>query len=610
MVKPITEPVTKPDKQVCLKFLGSLDQPELTVELQIFKGGDRNHPLALLSQIVLVEPALCQQVTELWQRQYRALVKGRALKNFTIETQHITHQSCIAAAETVDTSLNDWLQTPEFQPLRDALLRELNPEERIQILVQSRDRTLQQLPWPRWRLLDNYPHATISQSAPDLKRLPEKPEAHSGKLRILGIFGDQRGIDTTPDRQLLQGLPTDQVDVQILDQPDRAQLNDQLWEQAWDMILFAGHGDTVETAQGGQEQGLLYLNGTGETLTFNEIWYGLRKAVNEGLQLFLLNSCAGLGLLARNLQEDAQLPHLIVMRDWVPDAVAAAFLRYFLTAFVAGNPVDQAVQTARQRLQGLETDYPCASLLPVLWQNPYAQPFGLGVLKPRQSGRSRLIFTGIGIVLVGTVAFWGLRAPIADWFYRQGQAADQWDEYLLAKRNFTIAAAINPNDVYSRYMLGFIHDEVRGDINSALSWYEEAAVLGMPEAIAEYVRLQLLQSQTDGLTLSEADVSRLLKYTKLCLDKTPYSGTKASCLKNRGWIAAEQGRWAKAAKDLRAAIALRDDSPHTHCLLAQALEHQGEVEQAQVHWHKTSLQSEAHILEQGLCLREVERRSS
>ena len=62
------------------------------------------------------------------------------------------------------------------------------------------------------------------------------------------------------------------------------------------------------------------------------------------------------------------------MRHPVPDKVAQAFLKYFLNSFSQGIPLHLAVREAREQLEGLESQFPFASWLPVLWQNPSAQP--------------------------------------------------------------------------------------------------------------------------------------------------------------------------------------------------------------------------------------------
>jgi CHASE2 domain-containing sensor protein len=185
----------------------------------------------------------------------------------------------------------------------------------------------------------------------------------SPRVRILAILGHSDNIDVERDRALLQALPN--ADVTFLVEPDRGQLTDQLWEQPWDLLFFAGHSTTDAQA------GRLYINAT-DALTIDELRYGLRQAISRGLQLAIFNSCDGLGL-AQSLG-DLQLPQMIVMREPVPDAVAQQFLLYFLQAFAADTPFYQAVRQARERLQGSELEFPCATWLPVVYQQSTALP--------------------------------------------------------------------------------------------------------------------------------------------------------------------------------------------------------------------------------------------
>ena len=86
----------------------------------------------------------------------------------------------------------------------------------------------------------------------------------------------------------------------------------------------------------------------------------------------IFNSCDGLGL-AWELQK-LQIPQVIVMGEPVPDHVAQEFLKYFLIPFAKGQSFYLAVREARERLQGLEDQFPCASWLPVICQNPLVKP--------------------------------------------------------------------------------------------------------------------------------------------------------------------------------------------------------------------------------------------
>jgi CHASE2 domain-containing sensor protein len=71
---------------------------------------------------------------------------------------------------------------------------------------------------------------------------------------------------------------------------------------------------------------------------------------------------------------DLHIPQVIVMREPIPDAIAQEFLRHFLFAFSHGQSLYASVREARERLEKLEDDYPCATWLPVICQNPAVEP--------------------------------------------------------------------------------------------------------------------------------------------------------------------------------------------------------------------------------------------
>lgn len=94
---------------------------------------------------------------------------------------------------------------------------------------------------------------------------------------------------------------------------------------------------------------------------------GVKQAMANGLQLAIFNSCDGLGL-AHELGS-LNLPQIIVMSEPVPDLIAQSFLRYFLQSLTTGTPFYLAVRQAREQLQGLEKELPCATWLPIICQN-------------------------------------------------------------------------------------------------------------------------------------------------------------------------------------------------------------------------------------------------
>ncbi|MDZ8185748.1 MAG: CHASE2 domain-containing protein [Nostoc sp. ChiSLP02] len=273
-------------------------------------------------------------------------------------------EDCQQAADTLRVHLNTWLSSQTFRPIREKWLEKLLPEDYIRVLLQTHDLRLQKLPWHLWDLLERYPKAEIALSAPSYEQVhrnsPPKPQ-----VKVLAILGDSQGIDIQADSQLLKELPY--ANITFLVEPSSKDLTDQLWEQDWQILFFAGHSTTDKS----DDTGKIYINQT-ESLTIAQSKYALRKAVERGLHLAIFNSCDGLGL-AREFA-DLHIPEIIVMREPVPDRVAQQFLKYFLEAFARGESLYLAVREARERLQGLESQFPCATWLPVIYQNPAVMP--------------------------------------------------------------------------------------------------------------------------------------------------------------------------------------------------------------------------------------------
>jgi CHASE2 domain-containing sensor protein len=272
-------------------------------------------------------------------------------------------EECRTQASELRDRLNSWLKTESFLSIRETWLQKVSTSDNVRVLIRTNNFQLWQLPWNQWDLLEQYNQPEIALSTLEYERPPRSEPPHREPFKILAILGNREGINVEEDRKQLENLPN--AATTFLIEPQRQQLSDQLWEQSWDILFFAGHSRTEG------QRGRIYLNQT-DSLTLDELKYALKKAVKGGLQLAIFNSCDGLGL-ARELKL-LHIPQLIVMREPVPDRVAQEFLRYFLHSFSNGKPLYAAVQEARQRLQGLENNFPCASWLPVMCQNPAAVP--------------------------------------------------------------------------------------------------------------------------------------------------------------------------------------------------------------------------------------------
>ncbi len=352
-------------RTVVFKIVEGNFQQGFRIILQISKDGE-SFPTEFLGQ--LSENADIPRYYEAWQSSYRQLPISRRLdapKTQVINASEIIDQ-CREAAQALEKSLNAWLDSEVFRPLKEQLLEKLNRSEPIRVFIQTQDSLLRRLPWHLWNFFDRYEKAEVVLSTPTFDPT-YNPQINSpqDQQRILAILGDSEGINIEADGKLLKNLP--RCDVQFLVEPKRQQISQELWQQNWSILFFAGHSCTQE------EQGIISINPE-QSLALKELKKGLKKSIGRGLQLAIFNSCDGLGL-AKDL-EDLFIPQVIVMREPVPDFIAQQFLKYFLQAFCQGESLYLAVRTARERLQddGLENEIPGVTWLPIICQNPAVKP--------------------------------------------------------------------------------------------------------------------------------------------------------------------------------------------------------------------------------------------
>jgi CHASE2 domain-containing sensor protein len=349
------------EKVVVLKIGDGSFERGFPVTLQIGEAGDRPSTEITGSLPPAAEMPLYYQR---WQANYRSLGLRARLSALEVQVTNVSRsEDCQAAAQMLKARFNTWLRSEAFRSVREKWLERLQPLDSVRVLLQTDHPELQRLPWHLWDLFDRYPNAELGLSASKVD--PVDPVVTPPGVKILAVLGNSDGIDVQTDLSLLEKLP--EAEVTVLVSPTRKEMTDRLWGQAWDILFFAGHSAT----QGESHTGRMFINQT-DSLTIGELKYALRKAVNRGLQLAMFNSCDGLGL-ARELA-DLQIPEIIVMREPVPDRVAQEFLQSFLADYAHGEPLYLAVRQARERLQGIEDRFPCATWLPVIFQNPAADP--------------------------------------------------------------------------------------------------------------------------------------------------------------------------------------------------------------------------------------------
>lgn len=353
-------------KKVVLELRKGEFQQDFAVTLEI----DNDNGIRLARVIgTLPESLEVAKHHENWRSAYRELDIRRRAKPIQQGRTSRNPQQCEISGKALENSMKIWFDFPQFAKIRETLYGELNKSDEIRLLIQTEDSNLRRLPWHLFfdTFLYQYTKAEVALSTPEYYQPPLLSTTKRNKVRILAVLGDSDGIDVNRDEQLLKQLLPDAETV-LLAEPQPKKLHDCLWdEQGWDILFFAGHSSSDDNA----ERGYININKT-DQLQISQLKRALKTALERGLQLAIFNSCDGLGL-ARNLAE-LHIPQIIVMREPVPDKVAQAFLKYFLTEFSGGKSLYLAVRKARERLEGLEFEAPNATWLPVIYQLPTQVP--------------------------------------------------------------------------------------------------------------------------------------------------------------------------------------------------------------------------------------------
>ena len=550
-----------------LKLDGDLEYQGFHVILEIGEEGKR--PAIAIEAALPANQTLRDRLREHWLEQYRSVGISTRIKPKRIINYNYREwiRECQRSGEQLQMQFSTWLNTEEFSPLEKRLRSELARNDDIRFHIQTRDRDIPKLPWHLWDFFQHYPHAEVAFSSPEFERQRERKREHSlipklrvypvQKLRILAILGHAEGIEIERDRQLLESLPN--AETVFLVEPKHQAINDTLWEQHWDIIFFAGHSQTEG------EKGRIYLNPQ-DSLTIDELWYALRKAVDKGLKLALFNSCDGLGLVQQ--LNDLFIPHTIVMRELVPDRVAQEFLKYFLGAFSRGKSFYLSVREARERLQGIESEFPCASWLPVIYQHPDEVPLSwqkegrkpkktIAIDFPRLKIASTILCL-FGLAWMG----WYLGSPhLSKIANNRGFKHYHGKVWRLAQERWELAVKLDPNNAVALYNQAY-HCEDVGDLNCAREKYRRSAQLGMAAAHSRLGQMYIREEKYadaiallwQGLELAEIDPVRY------------------ALEKNLGWARLKQGRYQEAKEHLEKAIALDGDRAAAHCLFAELKE--------------------------------------
>ncbi|NMF62170.1 ABC transporter substrate-binding protein [Brasilonema octagenarum] len=355
---------------------------------------------------------------ENWQTIYRHLPVNWLI---TLPESQITNvstiEACNQAAQDFLSSFNEWLNKPSVRQLERRISRRVDNWKNTRFILQTQDSLLQRLPWHLWdffQLDDDQPEIVVSPEY-ELSNKKLKTQQLTTPVKILAVLGYGHGIDIQQDLQALGQILPGAI-IEPLREPSCPGLRNKLWTPSWDILFFAGHSCSQQDASCGEIQ----INAN-ESLPLDNLRNTLKHAVQKGLKLAIFNSCDGLGL-ARNLA-DARISYTIVMREPVPDIIAQHFLEYFLTAFAAGESLYASVQQARARLQEeWENQYPCASWLPVIFQNTAAAE--LKYPRQHQQQNWKKVALRTAIVISAIVGFGMISWRVLDEFQSRARFSD------------------------------------------------------------------------------------------------------------------------------------------------------------------------------------------
>jgi hypothetical protein len=286
------------------------------------------------------------------------------------------YQDCNSSMRELVDSFDRCLNNDNFQNWLRSFFE--TTTDSVRVIIQTDSLEVATLPWEQWSFWDKYYDTNnlaivlnFINSAKFVFSAPPKTEATS--TRILVLLGDETSqanrINLDLDRKEFQKFETDlkklgdrtNVDIHIV-QPNRVEL-EQCLQETWHIIYYGGHSETLDA----EKDGILYLRDQTQ-VKISELEISFKEALERGeLRLLIVNACQGLGTALRLVS--LGLPHVIVMRESIPDDVAHDFLRYFLESLIIGLPVTSAIQHCKPNLRqayDLRHQLPGASLLPVL----------------------------------------------------------------------------------------------------------------------------------------------------------------------------------------------------------------------------------------------------
>jgi CHAT domain-containing protein len=305
--------------------------------------------------------------------------------------------------------LGSQLYTALFQDeaIRESWLRAQgiaqNRHEILRLRLGFKESRLQRLPW---EVLYQGGQALTTRSNLTFARYVVNPwGSHlssdialpdgDGVIRVLMVIASPQDQDhlkllqEVSQLRVLLACPAEErlpIRIDVLEQPDRSRLAQQLEQDTYQVFHYAGHSDFG--ANGGDLSLVNRQTGLTERLTGEDL-AGL--LVNNRVALTIFNSCrsghiqgddAEVDWRQQNLAQalaNRGVPSVIAMAERIPDEVAITFTRLFYHNLCRGYPIDLSLSRTRQGLFSAFGSDQHYWALPIL----YLQPESDGYLTKR-----------------------------------------------------------------------------------------------------------------------------------------------------------------------------------------------------------------------------------
>ncbi|MEC4893359.1 MAG: hypothetical protein SAL07_02395 [Oscillatoria sp. PMC 1051.18] len=405
--------------------------------------------------------------------------------------------------ENLQASINVCFNSPEFINSWLEVDKKLEKSQKIRFIFETDNLELQRLPLQTCSLFDNYKISGIIWNNSKRDRLQKSRGIKAtNRVKILTVFSDNTGLSPMKnDWDILQDRFANAELIPLI-KPSLQYLQDFLYRENIDIILFTGHGPDRQDS----EQDWIPINSR-DRLRIDDLQDALKTSIQKrGLQLVICNFCNGLSI-ANKLWEIG-VPEIIAMREPVLDSAARDFLDYFLDTLSNNpeQPLYSVVRQVKQRLKEQIQDYLGAAFVPVIFQDPEELPLTGQIIFGTEYYNNSISPTLSTDILSGDceddllineqvdkILWGGNKRKIT----KSILVADENDELLVAEQNNE--EHIIPNQefifsheaIFSKY-LKLVEDNYQTQIDSSNNWINY-----------EYLNQQFTQiiNQIDNLSL-------------------------------------------------------------------------------------------------------------